>query len=131
VIPVQPLVQSTAETPKGALELRVYPGPGCAGSVYQDDGTSFAYRQGVFLRQSFTCGAAPDDVTLKFGAREGSFQPWWKTIDAVIYGWHSPSAVVTLNGAAISGAKYDAAQGVLRIPLPDQAKASELHVRSK
>ena len=53
----QPLVQSTDETPRGPLELRVYPGPNCAGSVYQDDGISFAYKEGAYRRQAFTCQA--------------------------------------------------------------------------
>ena len=70
--PRQPLVQSTAETPKGPLELHVYPGEDCRGELYLDDGVSIGgpslaadrplhrHRQG--------------GVMLQFGPREGSVQ---------------------------------------------------------
>ena len=48
ILPLQPLVQSTDETPSGPLELRVYPGQQCRGSVYLDDGHTFRYQQGEF-----------------------------------------------------------------------------------
>jgi alpha-glucosidase len=50
IVPHEPLVQSTSETPKGPLELRVYPGSDCHGSVYLDDGNTFDYEKGAFLR---------------------------------------------------------------------------------
>ena len=49
IIPSQPLVQSTKETPDGPLTLDIYPGPDCQGSVYLDDGISLAYRRGGFI----------------------------------------------------------------------------------
>ena len=33
ILPLQPLVQNTDETPVGPLELRVYPGSDCSGSL--------------------------------------------------------------------------------------------------
>jgi len=48
--PEQPLVQSTDEKPQGPLTLRVYPsalpGKDCGGSLYLDDGTSYAFKKG-------------------------------------------------------------------------------------
>ncbi|MGA2190025.1 MAG: TIM-barrel domain-containing protein, partial [Steroidobacteraceae bacterium] len=41
IVPLQPLVQSTAERPAGALELRVYPGAHCGGTLYLDGGDGF------------------------------------------------------------------------------------------
>ncbi|HEX3821166.1 MAG TPA: TIM-barrel domain-containing protein, partial [Candidatus Sulfotelmatobacter sp.] len=55
ILPFQPLIQNTDETPNGPLELDVYPGPDCNGSLYLDDGHTFGYQHGEFLRQSFTC----------------------------------------------------------------------------
>ncbi len=54
ILPMQPLIQSTDETPNGPLELRVYPGQPCAGSLYLDDGHTLGYQHGEFLRQTFT-----------------------------------------------------------------------------
>ena len=65
ILPIQPLTQSTKETPQGPLTLRVYlpntaagalpqsgatesgPQP-CAGSVYLDDGVTLDYQKGDF-----------------------------------------------------------------------------------
>ena len=40
ILPRQPLVQSTAQKPRGPLQLDVYPGEDCRGDLYLDDGTS-------------------------------------------------------------------------------------------
>lgn len=82
---MQPLVQSTEETPAGPLELRVYPGQRCEGSLDFDDGHTFEYQQGEYLRQTFTCTTADSAGRVQFSAREGKFRPWWKTIDVVIF----------------------------------------------
>ena len=100
IIPEQPLVQNTSETPNGPLELRVYPGPDCKGSVYWDDGESFNYKKGEFYRQSFTCSATANGVSVNLGAVEGSYQPWWKAIRVVVYGDRAAKSV-TQNGSAV------------------------------
>jgi alpha-glucosidase len=129
ILPMQPLVQSTDETPAGPLELRVYPGQRCEGSIYLDDGHTFQYRHGDFLRQQFTCTAAEDDVSLKFGAREGKFAPWWKSIEVVIYDWPSAQAEAHLSGStAALHATYDSEARTLHIILPDIAASAELHI---
>ncbi len=59
IVPEQPLVQSTDEKPQGPLTLRVYPpakpGENCAGSLYLDDGVSYDFKKGDFLRVGFAC----------------------------------------------------------------------------
>ena len=86
IIPHAPVVQSTMQKPDGPLELRVYPGPDCHGSIYTDDGTSFAYKTGAYFRQSFTCEATPSRVTVKLSAPEGTFTPWWTQLRVTAYG---------------------------------------------
>lgn len=90
IIPHQPLVQSTSEKPQGPLELRVYPGPDCSGSVYTDDGHTFAYKQGHYFRQSFTCEATSSGVTVKLAAPEGDFTPWWTQLRVTALGRSEP-----------------------------------------
>ncbi|MDE3186778.1 MAG: DUF5110 domain-containing protein [Acidobacteriota bacterium] len=129
IIPMQPLVQSTDETPNGPLELRVYPGPQCEGSLYLDDGHTFRYKQGDYLRQGFTCKAEDKAVALDFAAREGSYAPWWKNIEVVVYGWPSARADAKLSGSAEAlKTTYDAAQHALHIVIPDVADKQELHI---
>jgi alpha-glucosidase len=83
MLPRQPLVQSTSETPKGPLELDVYPGDDCRGELYLDDGVSV---KGTSLRQTIRCTVTPTSVSLQFGPREGRFRPWWKSISVTVHG---------------------------------------------
>lgn len=129
ILPMQPLVQSTDETPNGPLELRVYPGPQCEGSLYLDDGHTFRYKQGEYLRQGFTCSADSKAVALDFGAREGTWKPWWKSIEVVVYGWPSAQAEAKLSGSTEAlKTTYDATQHALHIVIPDVAGKQELRV---
>jgi alpha-glucosidase/alpha-D-xyloside xylohydrolase len=50
ILPLDPVRQYTAEPVDGPLTLVVYPGAAGHGSVYQDDGHSFAYRQDGWTR---------------------------------------------------------------------------------
>jgi alpha-glucosidase len=83
ILPRQALVQSTMETPKGPLELDVYPGENCRGELYFDDGVS---TKGASLRQTIQCSVTPKGVTLRFGLRQGSWRPWWKQIAVTVHG---------------------------------------------
>ena len=116
ILPRQPLVQSTSHRPEGALELHVYPGPGCTGELYDDDGHSLAHQRGVFLRQSLSCTASDKGVTrLSFGKREGSWKPWWNAIRVTIHGGQPYRAA--LNGRALA---VESAAGSASFTLPDQ-----------
>ena len=126
IIPKQPLTQSTAETPVGPLTLAVYPGDDCHGNLYFDDGVSFAYKTGGYLRQTVSCAATATGLTLSFGKREGAYKPWWTGVSVVIHGW-SGSAKATLKGKALT-THVDDATGTLTIDLPDQAKASSITI---
>lgn len=87
ILPLAPLVQSTEEKPQGQLTLRVYPGDHCAGAIYQDDGISFAYRNGHFLRVTFTCEESSNGtVKVHIGQHEGDFRPWWHEIRLEVFG---------------------------------------------
>jgi alpha-glucosidase len=122
ILPRQPLVQSTVEIPKGRLQLAVYPGADCRGGLYLDDGESFAYKSGAYLRQQITCDAG----SLSFGKREGSFKPWWTGFDVVIHGWTGPAPEVRLDGKVIA-ATVDAAR-TLSFTLPDIAHPARVTI---
>jgi alpha-glucosidase len=129
ILPLQPLIQSTDETPSGPLELRVYPGQQCAGSIYLDDGHTFRYQHGDFLRQAFTCQSDGGGVRVNFGARQGSYAPWWKTVEVVIYDWPSAAANAKLsNGGAPLKTFYDATAHALHVLIPDVAGQAELRI---
>ena len=130
ILPRQPLVQSTAETPKGPLELAVYPGKDCKGSVYLDDGVSFAYRKGAFLRQGFSCSMSDGAASVRFERREGSFRPWWTGVSVVLCGWTAPAASAELDGKPVA-TRLDLKRAAVVIDLPDVAEPGILIVRPR
>jgi alpha-glucosidase len=104
MLPIEPLVQSTEEQPMGPLTLRVFPGPDCGGHLYQDDGKSFAYKQGVFLRMDFSCETSADhsSIRIHIGKHEGSYPAWWKEIAVQVNGLSVRPTSVSVNGKATS-----------------------------
>jgi alpha-glucosidase len=131
IIPMQAVVQSTDETPQGPLELRVYPnakpGSDCKGSIYLDDGHTFKYQQGEYLRTDFTCETTANGVSIKIGARQGSFSPWWKQIEVVIYGWSQSAANATINGQH-ADSSIISADLTVHVLVPESASASEIAI---
>jgi alpha-glucosidase len=83
ILPRQPLVESTMQTPNGPLELDVYPGDDCRGELYFDDGVTIS---GPSLRQAIQCTVTSNGVALRFGPRQGSWRPWWKSIAVTVHG---------------------------------------------
>jgi alpha-glucosidase len=135
IIPVQPLVQSTEEKPQGPLTLRVYPplrppaagDAPCEGSLYLDDGASYAFQKGDFLRLKFTCELTPTGITVKISPREGSYTPWWTQFAVEIYGATKPAASVTAGSTSIT-ASYDSEHHHLTAVVPDTGKETEVSV---
>ena len=130
ILPMQPLTQSTEETPQGPLTLRVYPGKNCKGSVYLDDGKTLAYQHGDFLRVEFSCAITSDGISLHLGEHQGKFLPWWRQIHLEIYGWDSATAQFRVKGAETQPVhSIEASKHVLTVDVPDEAQAHDLEIR--
>jgi alpha-glucosidase len=108
MIPVEPLVQSTAERPQGPLTLRVFPGSNCAGEIYQDDGSTFGYKRGESLRMQFTCDASSKngELAIHVGNHQGRFPAWWKEVAVEVNGFTTKPKSVTVNGTE-TNAEYN------------------------
>jgi alpha-glucosidase len=131
IIPIQPLVQSTEEKPAGPLTLRVYPplrpGDTCEGSLYLDDGVSYAYQKGDFLRLKFNCELTSSGITVKVSPREGSFTPWWTQFSVEIYGATKPAASLTTASGPVTAA-YSSEHSRVAAVIPDDGKGFDLNV---
>jgi alpha-glucosidase len=129
ILPLQPLVQSTSEAPNGPLTLRVYPGNDCKGSVYMDDGQSFAYQHGEFLRMEFTCSEKPNGVTVHIGSHQGSYVPWWKNLQVEVYGRTAPSQRASIVGRTDRvESSFDSLRHVTTLLVPDNGGGEDLQV---
>jgi alpha-glucosidase len=118
IIPHAPLVQSTSETPRGPLELRVYPGPDCHGSLYVDDGTTFDYQRGAFTRVSLSCTETANSVSVTTGPAAGSYTPWFSSVVYAIHGAPAKPRAVAVAGKPVRDFTYDAARKLVTVPAP-------------
>jgi alpha-glucosidase len=128
IIPMQPVVQSTQETPNGPLQLRVYPGDDCRGSLYEDDGHSLAYERGKLLRINYTCQTSASGLSISSIVAINSFPPWWTAEEVTAYGVASAPRAVTVDGNAITGARYDAERHAVTFLVPGGAHAWNVRV---
>jgi alpha-glucosidase len=128
IIPEQPVVQNVDETPRGPLILEVYPGPQCHGTLYSDDGNTFAYQNGETLRVEFTCNAATDHVDVDISAAQGPFQPWFHEVQFQIHGVGRNVAKVVADSHNVTGWKLQS--GVLILPPLSWGKTG-LHVSAQ
>ena len=124
IVPIAPLVQSTAEAPKGPLTLRIYAGENCHGTIYQDDGISFAYHNNAYLRMDSTCDIGNGTLHIHIGEHQGTYHPWWKEIKVEVYGW-KPAATptATANGKLLTPSTT---KNALTLTLPDTGKGMDL-----
>jgi alpha-glucosidase len=128
ILPVQPLVQSTEETPQGPLTLRIYAGDDCHGSLYTDDGQSFAYQRGSFLHMSFTCSVSDSSLKISISKHEGSFVPWWKQLRLEVYGW-TPSRSTLQQDGHVSSIAIERGSNMISITIPDTAAGTAVELQ--
>jgi alpha-glucosidase len=131
IIPEQPLVQSTEEKPDGPLTLRVYPptepGQPCSGSLYLDDGVSYAYQKGASVREAFTCTLTAHGLTVTVTPRQGNFRPWWNHFSIEIYGQTRAAATGHLGSTTVQ-TSFDAARHRVTAFVPDDGKGLTLEM---
>ena len=128
ILPVAPVVESTAEKPRGPLTLQVYVGDHCGGSLYQDDGATFAYKSGSFLRMEFTCERSPDGLRIHVSPPTGTFSPWWNQIRFEVFGFKLSREDVLINGNALS-AHIDHDPNSVGFLVPYEGKEIDLRLR--
>jgi alpha-glucosidase len=136
ILPRQPLVQSTQITPQGPLTLRVYPpaqpGQECRGSIYLDDGISYAFQNGAYLRDEFTCRPTANGLTVTVAPRQGNFAPWWSLLSIEVYGQSKPAASATISASGASPSPvltgFASDQHSITALVPDDGKGLELEL---
>jgi alpha-glucosidase len=91
IVPMQPLVQHTGQSPDGPLQVHVWwpeEGEPCTGALYDDDGTTMAYRRDAYLRIAFSCKVHWKDahrLIVEAKATHAGFDPWWSAVDVVVH----------------------------------------------
>lgn len=86
IIPMQSLVQTTADAPTDTLTIHVYNGSKANKFVYyEDDGKSFKYQNGDFYKRAIVFN--PDKHTLTFDGASGTYQSHFKQIKLILHGF--------------------------------------------
>ncbi len=96
ILPLGPVIQSTSLGAEDPLEVRVYPGQDASFTLYEDDGSTYAYRQGARQSDSDAVGRRSSDADgggasgivrgdagdAAFGGRAAG----WREADGGLYG---------------------------------------------
>jgi len=121
VIPEQSVVQDTTELPQGPLELMVYPGPGCQGSLYQDDGNTLNYTRGEFLRMRFGCDRQPGLWKFDLSTTTASYKNRWNSTEIVFFGVEKTPRAILVNGSASHDWHYNEKAKTVTVNFPAAA----------
>ena len=121
----------TTKAPK--LILKVVPGADGSYSLYEDEGDTELYKDGVFSRTEFTQTRNAQSVTLNIGARTGVYpgMPDERAYRAEFIGSEKPERVLINGNEAASGTwSYDSDNRTVTVNVPtascDVATAIEL-----
>jgi alpha-glucosidase len=128
ILPVAPLTQSTNETPQGPLTLRVYTGDHCSGSLYLDDGKSYDYQHGAYLRMSATCEVTDGGLQIHLGPHQGAYPAWWKDVRVEVYGWSPKETAASVAGRTAS-LQIEKLPAAVSVTIPDDGKGLDLQLK--
>jgi alpha-glucosidase len=117
ILPEQPVVQNTDQVPQGPLQISVYPGPDCHGSLYQDDGNTLKYAHGEFLRMEFKCDSRADLLDFKFSTTQANYKPWWNSMKVVLLGFERAPREISVDGKKITDFQFDSERRAVAIEL--------------
>jgi alpha-glucosidase len=133
IVPMQPLVQYTGEKPDGPLQLRVYlpssaAGNNCRGSLYLDDGHTYAYQKGESLRVSYSCEVSAGFVRVVSTVEKSAYLPWWKSAEVTLVGAASLPKEVRVGDQVTHDWRYDSQTHSVTLTVPDALPSWSVNV---
>jgi alpha-glucosidase len=109
LIPGGPAMPNVAAPVAPELTIDVYPGPSSSFLLYEDDGTSFDYASGVYLKTQIAKTILPSGVQLDISAKEGTYAPPARFLVTYFHGVTSAPKSVQYNGTPILAVSSEAA----------------------
>ena len=128
ILPLAPLTQSTMDTPQGPLTLRIYTGDHCHGSLYLDDGTTYNYRRGEYLRMDSSCQLNSTGLEVHLGPHQGSYPAWWKEVRIEVYGWSPQKDQVAVQSSTAT-LPLEKSVNCVSVTVPDNGRGVDLQFR--
>ncbi|MDX1655308.1 MAG: glycoside hydrolase family 31 protein, partial [Candidatus Competibacteraceae bacterium] len=141
LLPQGPLRQYADQPVQPRLELDLYPGPATSFELYEDDGISYAYRQGHYRRIPLTQASEDNVRSLRVGTIQGDWIPPRRPWVVRFHDLAQAPRQVSLNGQPLMAAADEAAlegleagwwyrpdQGVLVVRMTEPASQDLLAV---
>jgi alpha-glucosidase len=136
IIPEQQVVQYTDQAPINPLTLDIYPDGSSTRQYYEDDGISFDFQKGVFLRQSFKASQQDHGLTIEISARQGSYKPPERSFIFRVHNVRQKPHRVEVGGQTLNfhatpkslqdaaeAWTYDEYKNIVEVKVPDQGAA--------
>jgi alpha-glucosidase len=101
IIPRGPVMQYVGEPVVPSLTVDIYPGPDNTFSLYEDDGKSFDYTAGVFLRTDLARTTLAEGPQFRIARTSGTWLPPARNWTLNFQAEAAQPAEVSLNGAAL------------------------------
>jgi alpha-glucosidase len=101
IIPTQQLVQYTGQAPMNPLTFEIYPDRHSAREYYEDDGISFNYQHGVYLKEQISASQTQSGVAVRISVRQGSYQPPARSLVLEIHHTRMRPNQVTVDGESL------------------------------
>ncbi len=88
IIPMQSVIQNTTINPDETLFLHVYYGKEpSAFTYYEDDGVSYAYEKGVYLKRKIAFNPARNEISI--GEKQGSMTGTFTKVKLILHGFQT------------------------------------------
>ena len=141
IIPTRQLVQYTGQAPINPLTFEVYPDGRSSREYYEDDGSTFAYRKGDYLKENVSADDQPGALTLSVSARQGSYTPPARAMVFEVHRQEGLPKSISLDGSTLArleskkalktsaqGWYYNSVHSILWIKFPDRGTARTVRI---
>ncbi len=121
ILPLGPEMNYVGEKPSDPLRFEIYPDARGEASttLYEDDGLTDAYEQGVFRRTSLSFRHTPGGDQIDVGAPQGTFRPASRNLEFTVR-----------NGSAVRGVTIDGKrQSSAAVRIADDGRSHRIELR--
>lgn len=142
IIPLQQVVQYVDEAPINPLRLRIFPAGESVGTLYEDDGLSEDYRQGIYARTAFRARHTLQETVVEIGQRQGTYAPPSRSYLLELYALEREPTRVAVTGRSLTrrethgelqqeseGWSYDPVTRTAWVKFPDPGQAITVTIR--
>ena len=138
IIPMQQVVQFTDQAPVDPLTYEVFPADNAMGTLYEDDGITFAYQKGDSRLVKVTETTMQKGWRIEQSAQEGDFKIDARSVIFMLHGIDQKPSIVSIDGkkttAALSlekektGWKFDPESHSLSVKTSDRKSGISITV---